>query len=105
MYKQQIIDAIQNQEWLSITFQRKKDDNYVTRIVAPYDVFTQEDGEYRGEDRLLGYTKAHEDFQPGVISLYLGEIISITETGEHFNGQEIRNLINPKQPPQILRDW
>ena len=29
MFKQQIIDAIQNQEWLRITFQRKRDDAYV----------------------------------------------------------------------------
>jgi hypothetical protein len=71
MYKQRIIEAIQNQKWLRITFQRKRDDQYVTRIVAPYDIFPQESGEYGGEDRLLGYTKAHEDYQPGVISLYL----------------------------------
>jgi len=105
MYKQQIVDAIQNQEWLKITFQREKDEIYVTRIVAPYDVFTQENGEHEGEDRLLGYTKAHEDYQPGVISLYLDNISSVSETREYFNGPTIRRLINPKESPHIPRDW
>jgi len=105
MFKQQIIDAIQNQEWLRITFQRKRDDAYVTRDVVPYDVFPQESGKHEGEDRLTGYTKAHEDYQPGVISLYLNEIISVINTGEHFDGPTIRRLINPKRPPYIGRNW
>ncbi len=105
MYKQEIINAIQNREWLNITFQRKRDDNYVNRIIAPYDVFVQEGGEYDGEDRLLGYTKAHEDYRPGIISLYLSEITSINGVRENFDGREIRNLINPKKPPQVPRNW
>lgn len=99
MYKQQIIEAIQNQEWLGITFQRKKDDTYVARVVAPYNVFPQEYGNHQGEDRLLGYTKAHEDYQPGVISLYLNDILGVSETGEHFEGSSIKRLINPSKPP------
>lgn len=105
MYKQQVINAIQNQEWLRITFQRGKDDMHVSRDVAPYDIFPQESGEHEGEDRLIGYTEAHEDYQPGVISLYLNDIVSITETGERFDGAAIRRLINPKRPPYISRDW
>ena len=105
MYKQQIINAIQKREWLKIIFQREKDEIYVTRIVALYDVFPQESGKHEGEDRLLGYTKAHEDYQPGIISLYLDNILSVSETREHFNGPTIRRLINPKELPQIPRNW
>ena len=105
MHKQQIIEAIQNQKWLRITFQREKDDTDVIRIVAPYDVFPQDSGKHQWEDRLIGYTKAHEDYQPGVISLYLNNILSISETEEHFDGPAIRRLIGPKEPPHIPRDW
>lgn len=105
MYKQQIIDAIRNQKWLRITFRREKDETYVTRIVASYDVFPQERGKHEGEDRLFGYTKAHEDYQPGIISLYLNNILGVSETGEHFDGPSIKRLINPKKSPYISRDW
>lgn len=105
MSQQQIINAIQKQEWLKITFQRKKDDEYVTRIIAPYDIFPQESGKHEGEYRLLGYTKAHGDYRTGVISLYLNEIMNITETGEKFDGLTIRRLINAQKPPYIPRDW
>jgi hypothetical protein len=105
MNKEQIIDAIQNQKWLRITFRRIQDGSYVTRIVAPYDIFTQKSGEHKGEDKLLGYTKAHEDYQPGVISLYLKNILSIAETGEYFDGPTIRRLISPKEQAHIPRNW
>jgi len=105
MYRQQIINAIQNQEWLRITFQRKKDNAYVTRDVAPYDIFPQESGERKGEDRLLGFTSAHENYEPGIISLYLNDIKTITELEEKFDGPTIRRLINPKRPPYIGRNW
>ena len=105
MYKQKIITAIQKQEWLRITFQRKKDNICVTRDIAPYDIFSQETGKHKGEDRLIGYTKTHEDYRPGVISLYLNEIINVVNTGERFDGHIIKRLINPKRPPYIPRDW
>jgi predicted DNA-binding transcriptional regulator YafY len=106
MHKQKIIEAIQNQKWLRITFRRERDDQYVTRIVAPYDIFPQESEKYHKERyRLIGYTKAHEDYRPGVISLYLDNIIKVSETEEHFDGPKIRRLINPKEPPYIPRDW
>jgi len=105
MYKQQIIEAIQNQEWLRTTFRREKDNTYVTRDVASYDVFPQESGERKGEDRLLGFTAAHEDYQPGIISCYLNDIQSVTQTGEHFDGPTIQRLINPKRPFYISRNW
>lgn len=105
MHKHQIVEAIQNQEWLQITFHREKDDAYVTRIVAPYDIFPQESGNREGENRLLGYTKAHEDYRPGIISLYLNDIRSITNTGEQFDGVAIRGLIRPKRLPYIPRNW
>jgi len=105
MYKQQIIEAIQEQKWLRITFQKKKDKQHVTRIIAPYDIFPQKTEDYKANDRLLGYTKAHENYKPGVISLYLDNILSVSETGEYFDGPTIRRLIKPKEPPYIQRYW
>jgi len=103
--RQTTIDAIRNQEWLKITFRRKRDDNYVTRMVAPYDVFPQESGENAGKERLSGYTRAHEDYKPGVITIYLEDISGVSNIGEHFDGPHIRNLINPKRPSYINRNW
>ncbi len=103
--RQTIVDAIRNQEWLRITFRRKRDDNYVTRIVAPYDIFPQETGKNTGKKRLSGYTRAHEDYEPGVITLYLEDISSVSTIGEHFDGPHIRSLINSKRTSYINRDW
>ncbi len=103
--KQAVIEAIRNQEWLKITFRRKKDDNYVTRVVAPYDVFPQETGENEGKERLSGYTRAHEDYEPGVITIYLEDMSSVSAIGEHFDGPHIRSLIDPKRTPYINRSW
>ena len=105
MFREQIIKAIQEQEWLIITFQRKKDKKLVTREIASYDIFPQESGKFKGEERLLGFTTAHENYQPGIISLYLNEIINVQNTGKHFDGPTIRELINPKRPPYIPRNW
>ena len=103
--RDRIINAIENQLWLRISSQREKDEEYITRELAPYDIFHQETGKNEGEERLIGYTKAHEDHRPGVISLYLKNIGSVVETGEKFDGPQIRRLIGPTRPTVIPRDW
>ncbi len=105
MYKKTVIDAIQNQEWLDITFEKEKDGNVVTRRVAPYDIFQQQTGKNFGEERILGYTPAHENYKAGPITLYLKDLIRVNKVGTSFNSQEIRRLISPKGFPVIHRNW
>jgi N-acetylneuraminic acid mutarotase len=76
MYKQQIIEVIQEQKWLRITFQRKKDKQHVTRIIAPYDIFPQKTEDYKANDRLLGYTKAHENYKPDPIRIWFSAVVA-----------------------------
>lgn len=103
--RDRILNAIESQLWLRISFQREKDEEYITREVAPYDIFSQETGKNEGEERLIGYTKAHEDYRPGVISLYLKNICTVIETGEKFDGPQIRSLIDPARTTVIHRGW
>jgi len=103
--RDRIINAIENQLWLRISFQREQDEKFITRELTPYDIFPQETGKNEGKERLIGYTKSHEDYRPGIISLYLKNIGSVAETGEKFDGPQIRRLINTTRPTVIPRDW
>ncbi len=106
MHKQRIIEAIQNQQMLRITFRRESDDNLVARDVAPYDVYPQENKKSGfTEDILLGYTEA--DFEHGahVVSIYLDNIQSITELHKKFNGDEIKRLLKVRHSPHVSRNW
>lgn len=106
MYKQEIINAIQNQSFLRITFRRQADDNWVTRDVAPYDVFQQMNKKNGfSQDLLQGYAKEDANHEPHVVSIYLENIQSMQELNENFDGREVKRLINPKYPPAIPRNW
>lgn len=106
MKKDEIISAIQNQRILRISFRKETDGDWVTRIVAPYDVYKQtKSGEYFEQDILLGYAKGDALHRSHVVSIYLENIHSIETTDEKFDGDEIRRLIKPKHQPSIERNW
>lgn len=106
MYKQQIIDAIQNQQMLRITFRRESDDNWVMRNVAPYDVYPRENKKSGfTEDILLGYAEADFEHEAHAVSIYLDNIQTVSELDKKFNGEEIRRLLKVRRPPYISRNW
>lgn len=106
MHKQKIIEAIQNQQTLKISFRREKDDNWVSRNVAPYDIYPRENKQSGFmEDILLGYAERDFEHEAHVVSIYLNNIQSVTELSQSFNGNEIRRLLKIKRPPYVSRNW
>jgi hypothetical protein len=106
MYKQQIIDAIQNQQMIKISFRREKDDNWVTRNVAPYDVYPRENKQSElTEDILLGYAEIDSGHEAHPVSIYLDNIQTVVGLNETFDGSEIRRLLKVKKAPYIPRNW
>lgn len=106
MYKQKIIEAIHNQQMLKITFRRESDDNWVTRDVAPYDVYPRENKQSGFmEDILLGYAEADFEHKAHAVSIYLDNVQSIIELDKRFNGAEIRRLLKVRRPPYVSRNW
>ncbi len=106
MYKQKIIEAIQNQQMLKISFRREKDDNWVSREVAPYDVYPRENKESGFmEDILFGYAERDFEHEPHIVSIYLNNIRSIDDINEAFDGPEIRRLLKVKKVPYVSRNW
>ncbi|MFA5157734.1 MAG: hypothetical protein WC451_00890 [Patescibacteria group bacterium] len=106
MKRDEIISAIQNQQMLRVSFRKETDGDWVTRTVAPYDIYKQtKSGEYFEQDILLGYAKGDVLHRSHVVSIYLNNIQSIESVGEHFDGDEIRRLIKPKHQPNIDRNW
>lgn len=106
MYKEQIIEAIQNQQMLKISFRREKDGNWVSRNVAPYDVYSRENKQSGfTEDILLGYAERDFEHEPHAVSIYLNNIQSVTALDQAFNGPEIRRLLKVKRSPNVPRNW
>jgi len=106
MHKQKIIEAIQNQQMLKITFRKESDDNWVKRNVAPYDVYPRENKKSGMiEDILSGYTERDFEREAHTVLIYLNNIQSITELKETFDGPEIRRLLKVKKAPYISRNW
>lgn len=106
MHKQDIINAIQLQKILKISFRREKDDNWITRNVAPYDVYPRENKQSGfTEDILLGYAERDFEHEAHVVSIYLNNIHSIIELSQTFNGSEIRRLLKVKKAPYVPRNW
>ena len=106
MYKQRIINAIQSQRMLRICFRRERDNNWVTRGVAPYDVYPRENKKIGfAEDILLSYAEADLEHKAHAVSIYLDNIQSITELDKKFNGEEIRRLLKVRRSPYVSRNW
>lgn len=106
MNKDGIISAIQHQYMLRISFRKETNGDWVTRIVAPYDVYKQtKSDEYSNQDILLGYAQGDSLHRPHVVSIYLNNIQSVELTGESFDGEEIKRLIKPKHQPNTERNW
>ncbi len=106
MYKEKIINAIQGQNMLRINFRKETDNSFVERDMAPYDVFPKEDPKSRLQrDILLGYDYSDFNHKGHVATVYLDTIQNVTVLNENFNGAEIKKLINPKQSPNISRNW
>jgi hypothetical protein len=106
MYEQKIIEAIRDQQMLRISFRREKDNSWVSRNVAPYDVYPRENKQSGFmENILLGYAERDFEHEAHAVSIYLNNIQSITELNEAFNGSEIRRLLKVKNPPYIARNW
>ena len=103
---ERIIDAIQNQNMLRISFRKETDNSFVERDIAPYDVFPKEDSKSRFQrDMLLGYDYGDFNHKGHVATIYLDTMQDVVVSKEKFNGAEIKRLINPNQSPNISRDW
>ncbi|MBI5126747.1 MAG: hypothetical protein HZA80_03225 [Candidatus Taylorbacteria bacterium] len=106
MHKQIIISAIQSQQMIRINFQKETTGEFVTRDIAPYDIFPKKKkNHYHEEDFLLGYADIHVPHGAHVVSTYLSNISSVEVLKESFDGREITRLVNPKEPPVIPRNW
>jgi hypothetical protein len=104
--KDQIIAAIQGQHWLKISFRKETDGDWVTRVVAPYDVYRQQNkNDGYDQDILLGYAKGDYQHRSHVVSIYLNNIHGVELVGETFDGDQIRHLIKPKHRPYVERSW
>lgn len=106
MFKQKIIDAIHNQQILRISFRREGDGDWVTRNVAPYDVYPRQNKQSGFmEDILFGYAKRDFEHEAHVVSIYLNNMQTVSELAELFDGSEIRRLLGVKKAPYISRNW
>ena len=104
--KEKIIQAIQYQNMIRVSFQKETTGEYVTRDVMPYDLYPKKkkDSWYE-EDFLLGYTDIHLPHTPHPFSTYLSNIRSIEILNESFDGRAIINILKPKQQPVVDRNW
>lgn len=106
MYKEIIVQAIHNQNMLRISLRKETDDSFVERDIAPYDVFPKEDLKSRFQrDMLLGWDEGGFNHRSHVTTIYLDNIQNISVLSENFDGDMIQRLINPKQVPNISRNW
>lgn len=106
MYKTKIIDAIQTQRMLFVYFKKETTGEDVTRKVAPYDVFPYRDAQTGVErDQLLAYASASSNKDVHPVLIYLDNIKNLEVLDEIFFGPNIRNLLNPKDPPVVPRNW
>jgi len=106
MHKQTIIQAIQEQQKISIYFKKETDGQYVQRKVSPYDVFPQVNSKSkREEDILFGYADGDVSHRPHPVSIYLKTIQRLSFLEESFSGPELRWLLKPKERPNISRNW
>jgi hypothetical protein len=106
MHKQTIISAIQSQQMIRVNFQKETNDEFVTRDIAPYDIFPKKKkNSYFEEDFLLGYTDIHTPHDAHIVSMYLSNISNVILLAESFNGNDLTKHVNPKKPPVISRNW
>jgi len=106
MYKQTIISAIQSQQMIRVNFKKETTGEFVTRDIAPYDIFPQKkkDSTYE-EDFLLGCTDIHFPHKAHPASTYLSNISSVDILNESFDGDQVRKILKPKERPNISRNW
>lgn len=100
-----LILAIQNQQMVTIQFKKETDQSWAIREVAPYDIFDRRDKAGRYRRILLGYCWEHKDCKEAPIYIYLDTLGELRLLNKKFNGPEVRRLIDPKETPNILRDW
>jgi hypothetical protein len=104
--KDKIIQAIQSQNMIRVSFQKETTGEYVTRDVIPYDIYPRKkkDSWYE-EDYILGYTDIHLSHNPHPFATYLSNIRSVETLSEKFDGRAITQILKPKEPPVVLRNW
>ena len=91
---------------LKISFRRESDNDYVTRNVAPYDVYPTENKQSGlMEDILLGYAERDFEHEAHAVSIYLSNIQSVIALNQTFDGPEIRRLLKVKRSPYVSRNW
>lgn len=105
MNEEALISAIQNQQLAEIQFRKETDQNWVVREVAPYDIYDRRDKYGHSRRALLGYCWKHKDYKEAPILIYLDTIDYVKLLDKNFNGSEVRRLINPKELPNIPRNW
>lgn len=104
--KEQIIQAIQSQKMIRVSFRKETTGEYTTRDVMPYDIYPKKkENSWNEEDFLLGYTDIHLPHQPHIFSTYLSNIRSIDILDESFDGHTIVNILKLTKPPVIQRNW
>lgn len=100
-----LISAIQSQQMVKIQFKKETDQDWVTRELAPYDIYDRQDKDGHIRRVILGYCWWHKDYKAAPILVYLDTIGNIRLLDKKFNGFEVERLINPKGLPNIPRDW
>ena len=103
--KGKIIEAIQNQSLVKIYFHKEDSHQREERNIAPYDIYPQKDKGGRERDYLLGYSEENFNIPDRPFSQYLNNIESSTILDKKFDGQGLKRLLNPKNPPNIPRSW
>lgn len=106
MIKEQIIQSIQSQRMIRISFQKETTGEYAIRDVMPYDIFPKKKkGSWHEEDYILGYTDIHLSHTPHPFGTYLNNIRSVEILDESFDGRAITQILKPKHLPVVLRNW
>jgi hypothetical protein len=103
--KNLLMEAIKNQKMVDVNFRKESSREWVNREIAPYDIFEKEDKNGVSREVLLGYCWDHGDGREDVIQVYLDNIDKVDLLEESFSGSEVEQLINPKKPPVISRNW
>lgn len=104
--KQVIEDATKNRKVLRVQYESKEHKGIVERKMAPFDIGTTSVRYVESyKDNLYMFCYDHIDDKTGqplqrVHPIRIGKIISILETGEHFNENELADIHKRNDPRQ-----
>lgn len=103
-FEQEIIEAIQKRLMLEIQY-RKVSGEFDEKVIAPYDLYPDEDKEGYQQERLLGCSEESGRLTSG-FSTYLENIEQLTVLDRRFLGEDVKEILNfPDKQPYIERNW